>query len=1200
MAPSSGRYHRPRSVRQSIHKKAKLRDTVGTVQIKKTLRVAYLNVDGLGSATLEDVRSTVGLKNPDLCVLVETKRRLEELDDDIEIEGYELNEITRSDLANDKDGGGIAFYTKQGDGLLFKPHTPDIDDVTLSFVNKERFWVTVESASSKTAVCGLYLGCQSADDKYGHWNDLIYLVVKLEAAKLRAEGYRVVLIGDFNSHIGNVRGRGIEGNRADINPNGHRFLNFLDDTDSCHVNGLYKVQGQRDTAVTTGLWTRQRGGISTILDYAVISQEHASSVISMTIDDQGRYGGGSDHNWIFLELTDRFAKKKRFVSGQSRKPTWDIKDDQDWTEYQRLIRESLAGIETSSVDALHSSICKTLLDSLTSAIGLRYPSRRSKCRRLPPPLVAALAEKRGHEHVWKSTQTALANTPFPGRTEGQAQEVVRLEKSYLAQVQIVSNLFSQYHSSVRSSILEDCKGNSPRARFNFWGHVSQKKNHSNNITAVLSPTSGVLKCAPDEVKSEVENHLKSVFLGSFDPVPADQPDVPAAAHDHPYSVDGGRRLPSVDNSASLERDPAGWINSDFTDEEISKIVRKLKNGKAKGWDMVPNEAIKYAPAELISYVTLLFNMVKSSGTIPSGWNKGRVTLVHKRGLREMLGNYRPLTVIIAMSGLYSKVLNARLIAVVEEHEVLGEIQNGFRKERCGADNIFVLDTVLWKAKSQRRDVHMGFVDISKAYDSVNRGILWKRLETLGFRGEFLATLKALYSGDSVVCELNGVTTRPVFLQRGLRQGCSLSPMLFAIYIADMGSDLHDTGLGFQLGPMVVSALLFADDIILLARTASGLLDLLSLVYDRCSSLKLVVNAEKSQVVSPTDAEWNIFDDDRAPVLSLKQVAFYRYLGTPTFGSMFRTSLNKQKMCVTTANKYKGSCIYVSRRGPDTAEVALCIWSNVAVPAILTGCEMIPFTETTVAAVERIQAQVAKFILGVPVSTANICAQTELGLKSFRQLLWERQLKFFFRVLCLPMARWVRVALDEHLSGGWYSPYYAYICQLRSELQLFTVPLSQKILMTHISDWFLSQLNSTLGTLSLPCISRVVRLSRAAYVCESAYAGVLAQFKLANAGLGNREPRQGHARKPYCPLCPVPTPTSEFHLAFICPSVSGLRGSTGISSFISSCCLRGVTIVKTYGLFISGKDSQGKDVDLPTYLDRGKCLDDLRSSWLSKW
>ena len=204
---------------------------------------------------------------------------------------------------------------------------------------------------------------------------------------------------------------------------------------------------------------------------------------------------------------------------------------------------------------------------------------------------------------------------------------------------------------------------------------------------------------------------------------------------------------------------------------------------------MPNEAIKYAPPELLTFITLLFNMVKSSGTIPAGWNKGQITLVHKKGLREMLGNYRPLTVIIAISGLYSKVLNERLTQVVEKHSLLGEIQNGFRKERCGADNIFVLDTVLWKAKALRQNVHMGFVDISKAYDSVNREILWKRLGSMGFSGEFLTTLKALYTGDSVVCEVNGLTTRPVFLQRGLRQGCSLSPMLFALYIADMGSEL---------------------------------------------------------------------------------------------------------------------------------------------------------------------------------------------------------------------------------------------------------------------------------------------------------------------------------------------------------------------------------------------------------------------------
>ena len=87
-------------------------------------------------------------------------------------------------------------------------------------------------------------------------------------------------------------------------------------------------------------------------------------------------------------------------------------------------------------------------------------------------------------------------------------------------------------------------------------------------------------------------------------------------------------------------------------------------------------------------------------------------------------------------------------------------------------------------------------------------------------------------------------------------------------------------------------------------------------------------------------------------------------------------------------------------GPDVVDVVLCTWSNVAIPAILTGCEMIPFCETRIQEIERIQAQVAKFGLGVSKTFPNVSSQSELGLKPIRQLLFERQLKFFFRVLYL--------------------------------------------------------------------------------------------------------------------------------------------------------------------------------------------------------
>ena len=157
-------------------------------------------------------------------------------------------------------------------------------------------------------------------------------------------------------------------------------------------------------------------------------------------------------------------------------------------------------------------------------------------------------------------------------------------------------------------------------------------------------------------------------------------------------------------------------------------------------------------------MALLFDKIKNTGVFPEGWN-----CYSQKGLRAKLGIYRPITVLVSMSSFFSKLLNQRLIEVVETHNLLGEAQNGFRQGRCGADNTFVLNTILWKAKACSENVHLGFVDISKAYDSVNREVLWKKLEKIGIRGVFLETLKSLYTGDSVRCVFNDTKTRPVYL-----------------------------------------------------------------------------------------------------------------------------------------------------------------------------------------------------------------------------------------------------------------------------------------------------------------------------------------------------------------------------------------------------------------------------------------------------
>ena len=93
------------------------------------------------------------------------------------------------------------------------------------------------------------------------------------------------------------------------------------------------MHGDWRTRFTKGLWTWQKGGYSSVIDYGVISTEHLNSVVSMEIDVRGENGTNSDHNWIFLTLSDKFIQQSRSSNHPIKKDSWNIAEDQDWTNY---------------------------------------------------------------------------------------------------------------------------------------------------------------------------------------------------------------------------------------------------------------------------------------------------------------------------------------------------------------------------------------------------------------------------------------------------------------------------------------------------------------------------------------------------------------------------------------------------------------------------------------------------------------------------------------------------------------------------------------------------------------------------------------------------------------------------------------------------------------------------------------------------
>ena len=1015
------------------------------------------------------------------------------------------------------------------------------------------------------------------------------MVVRSEPASLRAKGYRILFIGDFNSHVGVTIGRGVEGNKDDINLNGERFLSFLEEDSFCHINGQKHL--------TTGLWTRQRGHSKSIVDYAVISSEHLSTVHRMVIDDHGAFGGGSDHNFIFLNLNDKFIIRRQLLRLPSRKKSWNSMDNVNWDPFRAAVTERLDSRSPAelSVDEMASFISSSLLSAGERCIGVRKPNGAPVPKSLPRDIVEQIKLKRELEHEWKTLVVE-------GTTTKELLE--EHEAKFLEQKQIVNDLLYCHRSRNRPHLMKICSGKTPAARRHFWNAVSTKVKQSCDISAVVNPASGILKCGVDEIISEAENHLSMVFEGSFVPVVAP----PCAAlnqsdgshlQDHSYSVKATAALPSIDSSSSIATDPRGWMYMPFSRTEVKKILRTLKGGKSAGWDTIPNEFLLNAPDCLVDWLTLLFNKIKSEGVMPKGWNKGRITLIHKSGLREHLGNYRPITVIISMSGLFSKLLNSRLSELVESHCLLGEVQNGFRKDRRMADNSFILDSILMKAKFYKQLVHLCYIDVAKAYVSVNRRILWSKLEAMGFCGEFLGCIKSLYEGDSVDTVINGMSTRPIYLRRGLRQGCSLSPLLFALYISEIGADLSRSTEGFALGGVTFSGLLFADDIVLISRTFDGLAELVKMVKQHCDDLKLVISEKKSNIVTYDDVDSLVLLDEQNEVaLTLSKIISYKYLGTETTLLMSTTGVKRQHRCVLTAKRYKFACSYVGRSGPDVVDTVLATWSNIAVPSMLSGCEVIPFSETSIEAIEAIQSQLAKQTLGVPLSTANICAQTELGLRPFRMLLYQHQLNFYVRVMNLHHSRWVRRVLVDHLEGGWSSPYIAKILKLRQKLGLLCAPPSIKFLKIHLNTWFINQSNMEITRLKLPCVAQITKFGRADYVCEADGCSHIARYKFSNASLGNRAPRLGRCRTNRCSLCSGVL--DEVHVAFVCPSLDAYRlANTDLGVFVALCRSKGFLARLAFKLYVTGLDWCGQAVPMSQYRKRGVILKNVTREWLRR-
>ena len=212
-------------------------------------------------------------------------------------------------------------------------------------------------------------------------------------------------------------------------------------------------------------------------------------------------------------------------------------------------------------------------------------------------------------------------------------------------------------------------------------------------------------------------------------------------------------------------------------------------------------------------------------------------------------NYRGIAVGSCIVKLFSLILLDRLELRTTLSHPISENQIGFKKGHRTADHIFVIKSIVNKiVTNEKKKLFVAFIDFRKAYDKVNRTLLFLKLQKMGIKGLFYENIKALYNPISYLVRVRGGHLQPIPSRLGLKQGCVLSPLLFNLYIDDMKNIFDASCDPVYALQEPISHLLYADDLALMSTSEKGLNNCLSKLKHFCDTWKLEVNMKKSKVV----------------------------------------------------------------------------------------------------------------------------------------------------------------------------------------------------------------------------------------------------------------------------------------------------------------------------------------------------------------
>ena len=304
-----------------------------------------------------------------------------------------------------------------------------------------------------------------------------------------------------------------------------------------------------------------------------------------------------------------------------------------------------------------------------------------------------------------------------------------------------------------------------------------------------------------------------------------------------------------------------WEAVPISPGEVEAQLKRLPSASAPGPDRLPYKVWKVIDPEGV-ILTRIFEVCRQRQKIPAVWKESTTILIHKRGDDALPQNWRPIALQNVVYKIYAAILGRRLACWAGETGAISPVQKGFVPGEGCLEHSFLVRSVMEDARRRHRQLHVVWFDLRNAFGSVPHNLIWYSMWKLRAPDNLVSILMDIYDGSTFTIQSAEWATGAIPQQRGVKQGCHISPLLFNLAIEGLIRGVESssaTGYSFTEA-LEVKCLAYADDLAIVGATEEDVEVMLARLEEfsrwshmdfnvaKCASLATTYQGEKRVVL----------------------------------------------------------------------------------------------------------------------------------------------------------------------------------------------------------------------------------------------------------------------------------------------------------------------------------------------------------------